>query len=182
MTCKLHNTTTAWILDYLLSRPKFVRLDRKNSDTILTKTGAPQGTVLSPFLYSLDTTNYRQEQVSCNIHMFSDDTGLAGLLTWGNDLTYKWEVESFVGWCSENFLKLNVSQQVGYWFDEKEGGGLPSDNSGSTDFSCFSSGDLGSFPQNSALAGGSALLRMTKTGSISWSESLILWLAFSQTH
>lgn len=52
---KLHNTTIAWILDYLLLRPQFVRFGNKQSEIILTNTGAPRGTVLSPFLFTLRT-------------------------------------------------------------------------------------------------------------------------------
>ncbi len=54
-----------WVLDYLLCRPQFVMLGDKMSDIILTKTGAPQGTVLSPFLFSLYTSDYRHTQTSC---------------------------------------------------------------------------------------------------------------------
>ena len=43
-----------WVLDYLNSRPQFVRLSPiLTSNTIKTNTGAPQGTVLSPFLFSI---------------------------------------------------------------------------------------------------------------------------------
>ena len=40
-----------WIKNYLTSRPQYVRLRPSTlSDVIITNTGAPQGTVLSPFL------------------------------------------------------------------------------------------------------------------------------------
>ncbi len=88
-----------WVLDYSFVRPQFVRLDDKISDIIRTKTGAPQGTVLSPFLFSLHTTNYRHTQTSRYIQMFSDDTALVGLINQGNDVYYRREVELFVTWC-----------------------------------------------------------------------------------
>lgn len=40
---KLHSRTVAWILDYLLNRPQFVRLGDRCSNVILTNTGAPHG-------------------------------------------------------------------------------------------------------------------------------------------
>ena len=107
---KLHNTTIAWILDDLLARPQFVRIGNKHSDTTLTNTGAPQGTVLSPFLFSLYTADYRHSQPSCWVQTFSDDTALVGLLNQGDDLAYRREVQSFYTWCESNFMKLNVGK------------------------------------------------------------------------
>ena len=43
----------AWITDYLTSRPQYVRLQGSLSDVLVSSTGAPQGTVLSPFLFIL---------------------------------------------------------------------------------------------------------------------------------
>ena len=106
---KLHNKTIAWLLDYLLARPQYVRLD-KASDIILTNIGAPQGTVLSPFLFSLYTADYRHSQPSCLIQKFSDDTALVGLLNHGYDVAYKKEAHSFAKWCDTNFLQLNVGK------------------------------------------------------------------------
>ncbi len=63
--------------------PQFVRLGDKMSDIILTKTGVPQGTVLTPFLLSLYSTDYRHTRTSCCIQMFSDDTALVGLINQG---------------------------------------------------------------------------------------------------
>ena len=41
-----------WIMNYLISRPQYVRLRPCTlSDVIITNTGAPQGTVVSPFLF-----------------------------------------------------------------------------------------------------------------------------------
>ena len=66
---KLRSLTIAWVMDSLLSRPQFVRLDDKVSDTILT-TGALQGTVLFPFLFTHYTVDYRQRQWSCHLQIF----------------------------------------------------------------------------------------------------------------
>uniref|UniRef100_A0A1A8MF94 Reverse transcriptase domain-containing protein n=1 Tax=Nothobranchius pienaari TaxID=704102 RepID=A0A1A8MF94_9TELE len=107
---KLHNSTTAWILDYLLNRPQFVRVGGKCSDLIFTNSGAPQGTVLSPFLFTLYTADYRHSLPSCHLQKFSDDTALLGLIFRGDDLAYREEVNSFVRWCDANFLQLNIGK------------------------------------------------------------------------
>lgn len=50
--------------------------------------------------------------MSCNIKKFSDDTALVGLLTRGNDLACKREVESFVSWCNEHLKKRKTKELV----------------------------------------------------------------------
>ncbi|KAI4899252.1 hypothetical protein NFI96_012202, partial [Prochilodus magdalenae] len=49
----------SWITDYLTDRPQYVRLKDCTSDTVVSSTGAPQGTVLSPFLFTLYTSDLR---------------------------------------------------------------------------------------------------------------------------
>ncbi|KAI3351323.1 hypothetical protein L3Q82_005869 [Scortum barcoo] len=46
----------AWVTNYLTDRPQFVRLQDCVSDVVVCSTGAPQGTVLSPFLFTLYTS------------------------------------------------------------------------------------------------------------------------------
>ncbi|KAJ8353481.1 hypothetical protein SKAU_G00210480 [Synaphobranchus kaupii] len=48
----------SWIVNYLTGRPQYVRLQHCVSDRVVSNTGAPQGTVLSPFLFTLYTTDF----------------------------------------------------------------------------------------------------------------------------
>ena len=48
----------SWIVDYLTGRPQYVRLQNCVSDKVVSNTGAPQGTVLSPFLFTLFTSDF----------------------------------------------------------------------------------------------------------------------------
>ena len=69
-------------MEYLTNRPHFVRIGADvKSDTRCTNTGAPQGTVLSPFLFSLYIANCRSQSENTPIVQFADDTGLTGLIT-----------------------------------------------------------------------------------------------------
>ena len=107
---KVSIPTILWVLDYLTDRPQFVKSGSELSSIMLTNTGAPQGSVLSPFLFSLYTADCRSSQDSCPIDKFADDTGLTGLITSDDDSQYRQEVDRFVAWCEKqtNSLVLNV--------------------------------------------------------------------------
>jgi len=49
------NFNTIRITDYLTARPQYVRMGRCVSGTLECSTGAPQGTVLAPLLFTLYT-------------------------------------------------------------------------------------------------------------------------------
>ncbi|KAI3366545.1 hypothetical protein L3Q82_000677 [Scortum barcoo] len=48
--------------------------------------GAPQGTVLSPFLFTLYTSDFTYSMDSCHLQKFSDDTAIVGCVSKGNEL------------------------------------------------------------------------------------------------
>ena len=101
---------TAWTIDYLTNRPQYVRLHSCVSDVVVCSTGAPQGTVLSPFLFSLYTSDFRHNTDSCHLQKFSDDTAIVGCVSEGNDLEYKEVIANFVDWCGQNHLRINASK------------------------------------------------------------------------
>ena len=117
---KVDYHTVAWIMDYLTNRPQFVRITNFNpnkqklsaicSDMLFTNTGAPQGTVLSPFLFSLYTSDCRHTNDDCPIVKFADDTGMTGLITDDDETHYRREIQNFVSFCDQNYLELNVSK------------------------------------------------------------------------
>ena len=124
----IHPNIIKWILHYLTDRPQYVRLTNNSankrpqtntscntgayttSDTITTFTGAPQGTVLSPFLFTLYTSDCRWNEESCHLQKFSDDSAVLGLILKDNENRYREKVDYFVNWCKDNYLLLNVSK------------------------------------------------------------------------
>ncbi|XP_051910268.1 uncharacterized protein LOC127593083 [Hippocampus zosterae] len=98
---------TAWIIDYLTNRPLYVRLQSCESDRLLCSTGAPQGTVLAPFLFILYTLDFRHATPNCHLQKFSDDSAIVGLITEGEHREYKGLMKDFVDWCQQNLLQIN---------------------------------------------------------------------------
>ena len=48
----MNTTLCNWLLDFLTGRPQAVRVGGNTSSTITLNTGAPQGCVLSPLLFT----------------------------------------------------------------------------------------------------------------------------------
>lgn len=115
----LHKSTVAWITDYLTSRPQYVRVHDTKSEIITTNIGAPQGTVLSPFLFTLYTSDCRHSSASCHLQKFSDDSALVGYITNNDHAVYQKEVDSFVSWCDDAHLILNIDETKELIFDFK---------------------------------------------------------------
>ena len=63
-----------WILDFLLNRLQVVKIGGNLSSSLILSTGAPQGYVLSPMLYSLFTCDCASCYKSTQILKFADDT------------------------------------------------------------------------------------------------------------
>ena len=96
-----------WIVNFLVNRTQSVRFQAALSSQLETSTGAPQGTVLAPVLFTLYTNDCTGSSITPFIK-YSDDTALVDLSD--NDTIYFEEVSRFNTWCKENFLDLNVSK------------------------------------------------------------------------
>ncbi|KAI4895176.1 hypothetical protein NFI96_005326 [Prochilodus magdalenae] len=92
------NSLCNWVLDFLTGRPQVVRVGNSFSFTLTLSTGAPQGSVLSPLLYSLFTHDCVARHTSNTIFKFADDTTILGLITDRDE------------WCYHNNLSLNISK------------------------------------------------------------------------
>ncbi|KAI4899536.1 hypothetical protein NFI96_002056 [Prochilodus magdalenae] len=105
MEVDMHLVT--WITDYLTGRPQHVRIKDCSSDTVISSTGAPQGTVLSPVLFTLYTSDFKYNSELCHMQKFSDDTAIVGCVRNGQEREYRSLLfEDFCGeWCTTNHLK-----------------------------------------------------------------------------
>ena len=121
LNMNVDQNTILWILDYLTNRPQFVKLSNHMSSIMTTNTGAPQGTVLSPFLFSVYTSDCVINAPSCPLVRYADDTSLSGLISNNDESSYRSAITSFVNWCDQNYLLLNVSKTKEMVVDFRKG-------------------------------------------------------------
>ena len=87
-----------------------VRVVNNTSATLILNTGAPQGCVLSPLLYSLFTHDCVAMHHSNTIIKFADETRVVGLITDNDETAYREVLRDLAVWCQDNNLSLNESK------------------------------------------------------------------------
>jgi hypothetical protein len=87
-----------------------VKVGNITSTPLILNTGAPQGCVLSPLLYSLFTHECVAQHTTNSIIKFADDTTAVGLNTNDDETVYREELRALGVWCLENNLSLNVNK------------------------------------------------------------------------
>ncbi|KAL7869777.1 hypothetical protein AOLI_G00137650 [Acnodon oligacanthus] len=98
------------VVDYLTGRPQYVHLQHCVSDRVVSNIGVPQGTVLSPFLFTLYTMDFSYCTETCHLQKFSDDSAIVGCINKSDEREYRATVKDFVAWCERNHLQLNVTK------------------------------------------------------------------------
>ncbi|KAK0141277.1 Dual specificity testis-specific protein kinase 2 [Merluccius polli] len=93
-----------WILDFLTGRPPVVWMGTTTPSTLSLSTGAPQGRVLSPLLFTHSCTNN-----SNTIIKFADTTVIF-LITGNDETAYREEVRAPPSRCKDSNLHLNVKK------------------------------------------------------------------------
>ena len=79
-----------------------LRVGNTTSVTLTLNTGASQGCVLSPLLYSLFTHVCVARHDSNTIITFADDATMVGLITDNNETAYRMEVRELAVWCQDS--------------------------------------------------------------------------------
>ncbi|KAK3564556.1 hypothetical protein QTP86_022798, partial [Hemibagrus guttatus] len=80
-----------WILDFLTGRPQSVRIGNSISSTTTLSTGAPQGCVLSPLLFTLLTHDCAAMHCLNHIVKFADDATGVCLIIKNDESAYREE-------------------------------------------------------------------------------------------
>ncbi len=106
-----------WINSILTDRQQLLRQGKFSSRTRTISTGAPQGCMLSPLLFSIYTYDCTSKDPSVKLLKFADDTTLIGLIQDGDESAYRQEVKELAVWCSLHNLELNMLKTVEMFVD-----------------------------------------------------------------
>ena len=106
-----------FVLDFLTNRKQYVRTEIELSSTTSINTGAPQGCVLSAFLFIIYTNALSLCSTTCKIIKYADDTVVIGLINNDNEQEYRDTVSYVSLWCNENHLNLNAGKTKEMIFD-----------------------------------------------------------------
>ena len=82
-TMMVDSPTVSWITDYLTHRSQFACVSAALSDVVVSDVGAPQGTALSPFLFTVYTSDFQSNPESAHLQKFSDDSAEVGCISGG---------------------------------------------------------------------------------------------------
>lgn len=99
-----------WIHSFLWNRKQRVRMNNNTSSPLFLSTGAPQGCVLSPWLFSLYTNQLTSHHGSVSLYKYADDTTIIGLITNNQETVYRAQINQAVTWCTDHDLLLNTSK------------------------------------------------------------------------
>ena len=91
-TLGLNTSLCNWILAFLAGCPQFVRVGNNTSAMLILNTGAPQGCMLFPLLYSLFIHDCMAKHESNTIIKFANETTVLGLITDNEETAYREEV------------------------------------------------------------------------------------------
>ncbi|KAI4872215.1 hypothetical protein NFI96_000674 [Prochilodus magdalenae] len=97
-------------MDFLTSRPQCVRMGEHTSPSLTLSTGCPQGIVLSPLLYTLNTHDCIATHSSNTVIKFADDTTIIDITIKDDMGPYREEVKLLTEWCATKNLALNVNK------------------------------------------------------------------------
>ena len=112
----LNTSLCNWILDFLMGRPQTVWIGNNTSITTILSTGAPEGCVLSPLLFTLLTHDCTALHDSNHIIKFADDMTVVVLVDKNDESSYREEV-GLITWCKVNNLSLNIDKTEEMVFD-----------------------------------------------------------------
>ena len=100
-----------WIEYFLKDRRQYVKVNGTISNRQTISTGAPQGCVISPVLFTLYTNDCVSSNSTCLTFKFADDAAIVGKLNnAASEELYRQDIDNFTTWCRHNHLVLNVTK------------------------------------------------------------------------
>ena len=100
-----------WVRAFLRDRPQTVCVNSVKSNELILNTGAPQGCVLSPILFSIYTNEIISNTTTLTLIKFADDMALVARLKDEQSLSSYFNfIEHLISWFDKSYLKLNVKK------------------------------------------------------------------------
>ena len=110
-----------WYHSFLSNRPQQVKFNLALSDPAVCSTGAPQGCISSPFLFTIYTNDCFSSEPNQHIVQFSDDSVILSLLTKNTNISvHRAGVDKFVNWCNQ--LHINTKKALEMLVDPRSVG------------------------------------------------------------
>ena len=110
---KVHPSLIWWFRDFLSCRPQRVCARENISEVLTVSTGCPQGSVLSPVLFSLFTNEFMINEKYFKLFKYADDMALVALLLKSDPRgvdAYLAHTVALEGWCHTSQLEINVGK------------------------------------------------------------------------
>ena len=108
-----------WVRAFLRDRPQTVCVNSVKSNELILNTGAPQGCVLSPILFSIYTNEIMSNTTTLTLIKFADDMALVARLKDEQSLSSYFNfIGHLISWFDESYLKLNVEKTKELFIEE----------------------------------------------------------------
>jgi len=93
-----------------------VRIRGCESDRVSCSTGAPQGTVLAPFLFTICISDFNHNSDHVYLQKFSDDSAIVGLISADDDGEYRELIQTFWNGASGTASTSTPVRPRGWWW------------------------------------------------------------------
>ena len=91
---------------YLIARRQCVQIDASRSNFVTINSGLPQGSVLSPFLFTIFINDIFNEKIPCSIVSFADDIKIGGT----HGINIQTALNQIAQWSEMNLMKVNIDK------------------------------------------------------------------------
>lgn len=106
-----NNDLLKFLESYLTNRINFVRFDNSNSDSFISTSGVPQGSILGPLLFVMFINNISDYIQYAKFLLYADDLKIYLTIRSNEDIDkLKSDIKAISEFCEDNDLALNESK------------------------------------------------------------------------